>query len=652
MLKNFASRKFEIFILTLIVVITTLVYIGHFDNPFFFDDKHTISENESIRSLQNWTDFFTNADTFSSLPANRAYRPLVTLMNAIDYSMAGRLDSKFFHYHIFFWFIALIILIQKLSKHIYSISWKDKKYLNIIALFSTTWFALHTANAETINYICARSDSFSTLCIVASLLLYIHPLGRKWFLYLITMVLGIWTKQTGVMFFPILTAYVILFEEESLITNFKKDTIAKLIRVIKKIAPTGIIAVSLFIFNQYFLTPTSTHSTNYDVSRFEYFSTQWYVTVHYLSNFLLPINLSADPDIAIIRPWYHFKNIFGLLVILGMLTLMLKTSFSKKLRPIAFGIAWFFIALLPTALNPLFQIANDHRTFFPYIGLFITIPYGIYILLQKYNLLQKHKISIISVSILLFIGHGIGTINRTKVWSSAESLWLDVTIKSPKNGRGLMNYGLTHMAKGDYENALLYFNKALAILPNYYVLHINLGILYNGINNEAKAIEHFKKALNLNSSSPDPEYCYAIFLVDKKRYSEAEKYLKLAIQKSPNHTSSKELLAQISGKADNYQQQIKSLLNNVNNTNSIEDFIKLSLAYYDAREYQKAIQTCKEILKLDPNNADAYNNLCASYNQLKQWKLGAEACRKALEIKPDFQLAKNNLRWATNNIKE
>lgn len=652
MLKNFASRKFEIFILILIIVTTTLVYIGHFDNPFFFDDKHTISENESIRSLENWTDFFTNADTFSSLPANRAYRPLVTLMNAIDYSMAGRLDSKLFHYHIFFWFIILIILIQQLSKHIYSISWKDKKYLNIVALFGTTWFALHTANAETINYICARSDSFSTLCIVASLLLYIHPLGKRWFLYLITMVLGIWTKQTGVMFFPILAVYVILFEEESLLTNFKKDTIVKIIKVIKKIAPTGIIAISLFIFNQYFLTPTSTHSTNYDVSRFEYFSTQWYVTAHYLSNFLLPINLSADPDIAIIRPWYHFKNIFGLLVILGMLILMLKTSFNKKLRPIAFGIAWFLIALLPTALNPLFQIANDHRTFFPYVGLFIAIPYGIYILLQKFNLLHKHKISIISISILLFIGHGIGTINRTKVWSSTESLWLDVTIKSPKNGRGLMNYGLTHMAKGDYENALFYFNKALAILPNYYVLHINLGILYNGINNEEKAIEHFKKALNLNSSSPDPEYCYAIFLVDKKRYSEAEKYLKIAIQKSPNHTSSKELLTQIAGKKDNHQQEIKNLLNNVKSTNSIEDFIKLSLAYYDAREYEKAIQTCKEILKLDPNNADTYNNLCASYNQLKKWKLGAEACKKALEIKPDFQLAQNNLRWATNNLKE
>ncbi|SEM20810.1 Tetratricopeptide repeat-containing protein [Aquimarina amphilecti] len=650
MFKDFASRKFEIFILMLIIGATIIFYIGHFDNPFFFDDKHTISENESIRSLKNWTDFFTDADTFSSLPANRAYRPMITLMNAIDYSLAGGLKSTYFHYHIFFWFLVLIILVYLLTKHIYEISEEANKYIGIIAFFGTAWFALHTANAETINYICARSDSFSTLCIVISLLLYIHPFGRKWFLYLITMIIGIWTKQTGVMFFPILSIYILLFEEESLLTSFKTNTASKIYKYLKKIAPAGIIAISLFVFNQYFLTPSSTHSTNYDVSRFEYFSTQWYVTIHYLGNFILPVNLSADPDLAIIKPWYHFKNIFGLLIIVSLFVLMIKTSFNKKLRPISFGIAWFFIALLPTAINPLFQIANDHRTFFPYIGLFIAIPYGTVLLLKKLELFKKYKTIVISISILIFIAHGIGVIKRTEVWSSPETLWYDVTEKSPKNGRGLMNYGLTHMAKGDYENALLYFNKALKLLPNYYVLHINLGILYHSTNNEAKAIEHFKKALNLNSSSPDPEYCYAIFLIDKERYIEAEKYLNLAIQKSPNHIRSKELLAKISGNTNNHKQEITKLENNITNNNSLENYIELSLRYYDIKNYEKVIETCKIILKLDPKNINAYNNLCAAYNQLKKWELGEEACKKALEIDPDFQLAKNNLRWATDNI--
>jgi len=151
MFKKEISKKIEYTFLTSILIIVTIVYLNHFDNPFFFDDSHTISSNSSIKTLKNWTSFFTNADTFSSLPSNRAY------------------------IHIFFWFLFLIILINLLSKKLYQKSEPKNKWITLSSLFGSSWFALHTANAETINYICARSDSFSTLAIVASILLYIHP---------------------------------------------------------------------------------------------------------------------------------------------------------------------------------------------------------------------------------------------------------------------------------------------------------------------------------------------------------------------------------------------------------------------------------------------------------------------------------------------
>lgn len=650
MFKNFTSKKSEYIILVIILLVTTFVYLNHFDNPFFFDDTHTISENESIQTLGNWTHFFTNADTFSSLPANRAYRPMITLMNAIDYSIAGGLKSNYYHYHIFFWYLVLITFVYIFSRHIYTLSIPKNKWIGITALFATAFFALHTANAETVNYICARSDSFSTLCILSSLILYINPFGRKWYLYLVTMIIGIWTKQTGVMFFPILCAYILLFEEQEILENFNKDTLNKIIRLLKKTAPTAIIATSLFVFNQYYLTPKSTDSTNYMVTRFEYISTQMFVILHYLGNFVFPINLSADPDLAIIKPWYNLKILSGLLINLGLVFLMIKTAFKKDLRPISFGIAWFFIALLPTTLNPLFQIANDHRMFFPFIGLFIAFSWGLLITIEKYSLLEKYKNHIISVLSIFLMSHAYGTIQRNKVWDSAESLWLDVVVKSPNNGRGLMNYGLTHMAKGNYEVALDYFNRALEFTPNYYTLHINLAILYGGLNNHTKAEEHFNTALNLNTSSPATEYYYARYLVKQKKYKQASVYLNRAITKSPNHTKSKELLAQISGNIKKPQEEINFLVAKAKENPTPKLYLDLSIKYYEIKAYELSINACYELLKLDPNNADAYNNICVAYNQLKQWRLGAEACRKAIEINPSFQLAKNNLKWATDNI--
>ncbi|MCK8523953.1 hypothetical protein M0D21_20415 [Aquimarina sp. D1M17] len=655
MQRSLLTKRNEILVLIAILATTFFVYLNHFDNPFFFDDYHTINENESIRSLNNWTEFFTNADTFSSLPANRSYRPIITLKNAIDYSLAGGLNPKYYHYHIFLWFVVLIILMFYLIKHLYDSADNKNKYIGSVSLMATTWFALHTANAETINYICARSDSFSTFCVVLSLLLYIHPFGRKWFLYIGTMIIGILTKQTGVMFFPILFVYILLFEEYAIIDEFKVNTKEKITSFLKKIGPTAIIATSLFIFNQYYLTPDATVSTNYLVTRFEYVSTQCFVIMHYLGNFILPINLSADPDIEIIKPWYDLRIVSGLLIILGMLFLMIKTALKKELRPISFGIAWFFIALIPTSFNPLFQIANDHRTFFPYIGLFIAIPWFIFITIRKYNLIQNNKnisSGIIIVFTALMASHAYGTFQRNKVWNSEESLWKDVTVKSPKNGRGLMNYGLTQMEKGNLDVALQYFTKANELEPNYPILHINFGILYAAKKNYMEAEKYFKSAISFNTTSPAPEYFYARYLYRRGRISPSKNFLLKALEKSPNHTQSKELLATINAKPNKSLKEIEILKEKIKTTPNPENYIDLSLLYYNSQEYELVISTCKDLLKIDPNNLQAYNNICAAYNQMKKWELGYEACKKALEIDPNYQLAKNNLKWAEDNIKK
>jgi hypothetical protein len=58
---------------------------NHWYNTFHFDDAHTVENNAYIRSLTNIPSFFTNTQTFSSLPGHGSYRPIVSLTLAIDY---------------------------------------------------------------------------------------------------------------------------------------------------------------------------------------------------------------------------------------------------------------------------------------------------------------------------------------------------------------------------------------------------------------------------------------------------------------------------------------------------------------------------------------------------------------------------------------
>tara|TARA_B110000483_G_scaffold107624_1_gene131301 strand:- start:2082 stop:4061 length:1980 start_codon:yes stop_codon:yes gene_type:complete len=640
--------------ITMVLVLTLLVYSNHFNNPFFFDDSHTIVTNGAITQISNWSSFFKDATTFSSLPANRAYRPMMTLMNAIDFNIGGGLNAKYFHIHIFFWYLVTIILFFILCNSLFlkAINDPSKKFaIIIVSLFTTLYFATHTINAETINYICARSDSFSTLCVIVSLLLFINQKSRKYHLYLLSMIIGIWSKQTAVMFIPILFFYLIIFEKETYFEHIKNDVKNWFLAVFKMMIVPSIIAFLLFAFNHFYLTPSSTVSSNTEVKQLDYILTQFYVVLHYFGNFLLPTSLSADPDIEILKPWYDKRILLGLLFSSSLIFAAFKAAKNLNTRPIAFGIAWFFIALLPTSIVPLYQIANDHRMFFPFVGIFIAIPWAIYLFLISN---QKKSLKYISVFVcLILIGaYANGTYQRNKVWGDAETLWKDVTIKSPKNGRGQMNYGLALMSKGDYSNAKEYFIEAEKKAPYWYAVKINLAILNGAIGNKDLAEQYFTNAINLNASAPDPEYYYARYLYDNGQNKKALDFVNTALTKSPNHLKSNELKQKLASIIKPSTNTISALKKQLGLTpNNINLLIELSNQLYIEKNYDEALIYCYRVIKLDSNNKLAFNNLCSCLNQKKQWVKAISACEKALIIDSNFQIAKNNLNWALQGLK-
>src|SRR6266571_9159981 len=106
--------------LAAIALVFTLIaaYANHFQNSFHFDDAHTIVTNASIRELGNIPLFFRDATTFSALPSNQSYRPLVSTLLAIDYRLAHGLQPFWFHVSIFALFTALALLLAFVIHHL------------------------------------------------------------------------------------------------------------------------------------------------------------------------------------------------------------------------------------------------------------------------------------------------------------------------------------------------------------------------------------------------------------------------------------------------------------------------------------------------------------------------------------------------------
>src|SRR3982751_2165892 len=95
------KRNTPFYLLAILIFLLLIgAYSNHFNNPFQFDDSHTIVNNNAIRSLKNIPLFFKDARTFSSLPSNQMYRPGVTTLNAIDYWIGGQPEPIPFYYHL------------------------------------------------------------------------------------------------------------------------------------------------------------------------------------------------------------------------------------------------------------------------------------------------------------------------------------------------------------------------------------------------------------------------------------------------------------------------------------------------------------------------------------------------------------------------
>ena len=139
----------------LLLIALVAAYSNHFHNSFHFDDAHTIENNAAIRELGNIPKFFRDATTFSSLPSNQSYRPLVSTLLAIVYSL-GHGQPFWFHLSIFALFVALMLLLAFVIYRVLEIVAPSSPNL-WIALAVAAWYGLHPANADTINYIIASA---------------------------------------------------------------------------------------------------------------------------------------------------------------------------------------------------------------------------------------------------------------------------------------------------------------------------------------------------------------------------------------------------------------------------------------------------------------------------------------------------------------
>jgi tetratricopeptide (TPR) repeat protein len=212
-------------------------------------------------------------------------------------------------------------------------------------------------------------------------------------------------------------------------------------------------------------------------------------------------------------------------------------------------------------------------------------------------------------------------------------LWRDVTEKSPNNGRGWMNYGLTLMARGDYHGALAAYERALPLTPNYNLLEVNMAIAYGQLNQAADAERHFVRAVTLEPTDWRSHVFYARWLARSGRAADALAHARIARELNPKDLEAPPIEQSVSA-ADN----------------TAEYFLARSLAEYRMGRYRDSIASAQRAIALRPGYAEAWNNVAAGHIGLREFEQGIAAGEQALKLNPALQIARNNVAYARQQL--
>jgi tetratricopeptide (TPR) repeat protein len=613
------------------VALVIAAYANSLHNSFHFDDSHVIETNLYLRNLANVPRFFTDAHTFSSLPQNATYRPLVTLSLAIDYARGHGLDPHAFHTTQ----ITLLLVTGALLVLFFTPligEW--------LALFAATLFCVHTANTETMNLISARSELLSTIGLLLSFILYQRsPFARRTLLYLLPLAIGALAKAPLVVFAPLLFAYAMLFEGQTWR------------RALRTMLPSLLLGIALLVFLS---AMNAREWTSGSASRWPYLITQPFIWLHYFRLFFLPLGLTADTDWGTFGQWYDTRAIAGYAFIALLVWWIRRSARHEAGKPVAFGLIWFTVALIPTSsFFPLAEVANEHRVFFAFVGLVLALTTSASAWSATWS--DGPRNVAVACAVALLLGHAVGTHERNEVWHDEESLWSDVVVKSPMNGRAWMNFGLTKMARGRYAEAKAAFDRAAVYTPRYSYLEINQGIVEGELGHSAEAERHFRNALAM-APDANAHFFFARWLVRAGRAPEALAHLRESVRQSAAAPAPRALLLRLE-EARGAEAETRALLEETRSLDpsepSIADVTRTwpsyaaafaaGLAAVQRQDWLSAAHASRQALHHDPQSADACNNLGWALAQLGFRTEAVQAYQAALTRNPQHERARNNL---------
>ncbi|MDR4507339.1 MAG: tetratricopeptide repeat protein [Candidatus Brocadiaceae bacterium] len=678
----------SIIVIFTLVALSVITYINCLPNQFVYDDTSTIVGNRFIEQWGNLKLFFTQ--DYFKYSGELTFRPLVTLSYFVDYSLWGKnpmgyhLVNVLLHTMnvVLLYFLIRVCLCHCSNSFLMKTTFSpvNGPSYSGIAFVVCIFFAVHPVVTEVVNLVSYREDLIATAFLIASLLCFFCyrergianslsvsiQRGSVWcsVIALVAYFLALFSKESSIVLPALIVVFDLLFytdtRNENATSLQKNDRRWKrFLRIVCSPFFLGYLGISAFYLILRFIV---FHSPD---EKFVYPEGSIFVTMltttkvlgRYILHMFLPFNINADYHVLFLKSPFMLSFIIPFFLLVAILVIALrlikgidcpsdglgreKAALPKKNRIVFFGIAWFFISVLPVLnIVPLANIMADRYLYFPIIGFVLVIA----VILAHLRITIK-----LPLIISLVIFYCVITVAKNNLWRDEFSLWTHSSRSTFCSFTTYNNLGTQYKKKGYPDAALRCYDKALEKadevgFTKYAAVYYNRGNVYEQKGLLEQTVAAYNKAIRLKPNYKEAHNNLGKVYFTRGQYDNALKEYQAAITIDPDFAYAYNNLGVLYnriGKQDKAKAVYEKAL--IIDPHYADAFYNLGNIYETNGQYDLALKEYRFALKADPSRAHVHNNMGAIYDRKGLLDEAVVEYQQAIQIDPSYAYSYNNL---------
>ena len=630
-MKGPSDKQQTIIILLLLAAATLAVYWQARGHDFIaFDDDLYVTENSNVQNGLTWRGIkwaFTTTQAYN-------WHPLVWLSHMLDFRLY-KLNPAGHHFTNVLFHIANTLLLFLVLNRMTGSLWRSG--------FVAALFALHPLHVESVAWVSERKDVLSTFFWILTMWFYTRYVQRPRFAtyqpIMFTLALGLMAKQMLVTLPLVLLLLDYWPLERFTLGRQKRDLGPKDARKGKFgtasfshcfLEKLPLLALSLVASLIVFLVQSKATLVKSTIAiPFGYrVGNAILAYAKYIVKMFWPANLG------ILYP--HPETNLPIWKVLAASVLLLCISifairYFRSRRWLAVGWLWYLGTLVPVIglVQVGLQAMADRYTYVPLIGLFIIIAWGGAELLAK----QRYRSIVLAAGVVTVLSAlAVVTWRQVSYWQNSIKLYKHTVAVTANNDILHYNLGMLLLEKGNTEEAIEHWRKAIRIRPGQPTIYKNLAILMSQQGDIEGAIEHYRQVLKLRPRDEGAHKALGSLLA---KLDTAEKLFNrgntLAEQGELDKaiTCYTRLLQLRPGYAAAH--------NNLGNALYLQGKPEQALAHYS------------EAVRYDPNLIDAHYNMAMLLARQNKTDQAIKEYRRVLEIDPSHTGARRALQDLLEN---